>query len=705
MIKTYIYGTPHGFNLYEKESSYDNFFKGFYISSRRNRRLMVNRQANGITTYNYLKYDILEVEGRPHAFFGMTLMIDDYKFCPNFKEVLKWFDWLFDKIANEKSIFIRNVESGTSGVGLKYAIYKFDECSKDIEWLKGVLPNIFSVQAKTSLLPIDSSFDCGKTGQVAGLNDEEDDDVILKAFKKYPWIAIAPEYQVLKTSHIEDAIIDLDYGDLCKKLNEYNSSLLPLAIEVSKANRTDLVAMQKSVNDSIQNLESFCKGTIDQEVAQKFNDLLNRYNDLAKNLFTLISKKAETEHHTQYCYSCKQYKDISEFRDARSTKCISCESKEKRTCRICGGQKSLDHFVGDSDICNECRTKGTEKRRCQRCHRTLPLNKFATDSVICDDCSKGHNPLHDHIKKPQIIALVTVLLIGALSFIFIHSQNLSDNSNRYANNQGNTTISSNHNVDVSIFDSLICSNSSNSIKDAYNYLSDKTDKEKYYKDIMDMIDEKLWLLIDNAPAPFKIDDVTAQILRFTIDNQSIISEIGYDDFDIKYWNELARDYDKLSSCMQKGSLTYGEYSECNSILQKYSNRFDESWRLLLQSKKITGPSQPTSVTAQDNIPIDTLSIVIKKIDKNGESELEENTYTNRTSIQIMGVVGQFVIIKTNIGKISFNNSIFDVARPNDKTVRIQLTQEGDNTYTVLSDNNIKITQITISARRATFEIQ
>ena len=75
MIKTYVYGTPRGFNIYEKDDVYDNYFKDFYISSRRNRRLMIHRQPNGVTTYNFLKYDLLEVGGRPNAFFGMSLVI------------------------------------------------------------------------------------------------------------------------------------------------------------------------------------------------------------------------------------------------------------------------------------------------------------------------------------------------------------------------------------------------------------------------------------------------------------------------------------------------------------------------------------------------------------------------------------------------------------------------------------------------------
>ena len=51
MIKTFIYGDPHGFDFYEKDVYLNDYFKGFYISSRRGRRLVVNRRENGETIF------------------------------------------------------------------------------------------------------------------------------------------------------------------------------------------------------------------------------------------------------------------------------------------------------------------------------------------------------------------------------------------------------------------------------------------------------------------------------------------------------------------------------------------------------------------------------------------------------------------------------------------------------------------------------
>ena len=65
MISTYIYGSPHGFNFYERVASLNDYFKSFYISTRKGRRLMVNRKDDGTTVYSFLCYGLMEKEGRP----------------------------------------------------------------------------------------------------------------------------------------------------------------------------------------------------------------------------------------------------------------------------------------------------------------------------------------------------------------------------------------------------------------------------------------------------------------------------------------------------------------------------------------------------------------------------------------------------------------------------------------------------------------
>lgn len=105
MIRTYIYGVPNGFDFYEKDAGFNEYFKGFYIASRRGRRLLVNRRDNGDTVYSYLRYGMKEIERQPlHSFFGMSIVLENNQFCPNFKVLLEWFDYIFERLVNERHI-------------------------------------------------------------------------------------------------------------------------------------------------------------------------------------------------------------------------------------------------------------------------------------------------------------------------------------------------------------------------------------------------------------------------------------------------------------------------------------------------------------------------------------------------------------------------------------------------------------------------
>ncbi|MBO5631450.1 MAG: hypothetical protein J5965_20475, partial [Aeriscardovia sp.] len=199
-VKTFIYGTPFGFNFYEDDSQYKDYFKGFYISSREGRRLMVNRLDNGETTYNFLCYRITEHGNRPNAFFGMSLVLDDFMFCADFGNLYEWFNFLFDKLIKERKLFINK------DAQLLYNVSKFEEDVGDVEWLKANLPNILSSH-DIKLQKYDSSFSDKKTGKVVQFNNSEKSEVILKAFKQSRWIS-------LSSSFGGDDCPELDFGEL-----------------------------------------------------------------------------------------------------------------------------------------------------------------------------------------------------------------------------------------------------------------------------------------------------------------------------------------------------------------------------------------------------------------------------------------------------------------------------------------------------------
>lgn len=237
MIRTYIYGVPHGFDFYEKDANLNNYFKGFYISSRRGRRLMVNRQENGETIYSYLQYGLKEVERQPlHSFFGMSLVVDDYQYCPNFKVLLEWFDYLFNKLVKEQRIIKKN-EDGV----LCYVIHKFEEVSEEVNWLKSNIPNIItkSGQAddvRVEISKYDKSFFAGNVGQIVCFNKPVSEKRLFEVFHKYSWISVSSQIlekeEVNTSGNIADSeVIELSYEDLDKQSNEFTKQLLSIALD------------------------------------------------------------------------------------------------------------------------------------------------------------------------------------------------------------------------------------------------------------------------------------------------------------------------------------------------------------------------------------------------------------------------------------------------------------------------------------------
>lgn len=698
MIKTYIYGTPHGFNLYENDDM-DNYFKGFYISSRRNRRLMVHRQDNGITTYNYLVYDIQEVEGtgRPHAFFGMSLVIGDNTFCPDFQKILQWFDFLFfDKIVKEKSLFIEKEVDDSNTSGLQYKINRFDECSNYVNWLKGVLPNIFSADASTSLRPIDETFESSRTGQVRCLNDQEEDAVILEAFTKYSWVTLAPEYKKEGQGDAGLPYVDLDFGDLYKKLSEWNASLLSVAIDISKAKLGDLESMQQDVDDSTSQIKTYCKQIQDQNEASKFANLLAGFEDLSENLSALISKiKPEgggepPKPLTMYCFSCKQYKDISQFHDKSSTKCISCESKEKRTCKKCGIQKPLDHFTGHSDICNECTSMNDKARRCSQCHRLLPLSMFSVDCSICDDCVRKRP---SNVVKYLTIAISSLLVISLFALGYMHLHNSDSTaetvvqSDPKTNENGRDDAAKKMTVDESKFVEF---EKELNVSEAFKCLDGKEDGNEYYQRICVMIDSTLWTFIDGSNSSDPANTIINKIFEYKLKFCSIIEEVGYT-FEQEYWKNLVNDYKTLVGYTKSQYLDSNGKNSANEIINKYPERFS-NWKDIINNK----PSQeltPTPVSEQISIEIQLYKT--DGISPNGDAK----TYKDAKAVCVELGVGEFVVIKSN-KKITFKkNNSFDANRPDNKPTILRLKAINEDSIKIESGDK----EITITAKKQGFK--
>lgn len=658
MIKTYIYGTPLGFNSYEGDESYDNYLKGFYISSRRGKRMMVNRRVGGLTTYNFLVYNLVESEGRPNSFFGMTIQIDNNQYCADFQKIYEWFDYIFEKIQNEKHIF-RKDSTGNVSNPLKYAVAKFKDCSQDIHWIKSVLPNIFSPASGLVLKEYDSSFLNEKTGQVVALNPQESNDIVLTAFKRYDWVSISPDNTLLvESKRIDDAISELDYNDLQNKLNEFNEVLVPMAIDRSKCSIEVLEALKNNTSQSIASLIRYIpRLACEEERGIKFQDQLQKYKDLFANIEILldrISKDSMTEiedkQKTQYCYSCKQHKSTDLFDSLNSTQCKECEAK------------------GTSD--GSSKTDVTSYKKCRQCGSVKSDIYFSDGSGICSTCQKK-NKL-DRI-KPVIFGGVLSILV--LSVVLVLIKWPKSEAVVLDTPSVQTAVVANNKVDKTKFEKAV---QDFDIVSAYDCLKDKEDGSSYYNQLKSAIDAYLWKIIDKSD--LNLDLIQQTIIQSALDNMSIYSEVSYE-FDQNYWLELASDYVFLMNLIKQTELADEQKQSGFSIIHKYPDKFTSISQLI--KDKPTKKGQPVPSNSM------TEKITIDVFEPDGITIIQNHCQEYLNDGRPHGLAtyyGNYILIKSP-GKITCPDGL-EVARPDSNSLRIKANRRGKH---VIKCGNTEIT--------------
>ncbi len=677
MIRTYIYGVPHGFDFYEKDANLNNYFKGFYISSRRGRRLMVNRQENGETIYSYLQYGLKEVERQPlHSFFGMSLVVDDYQYCPNFKVLLEWFDYLFNKLVKEQRIIKKN-EDGV----LCYVIHKFEEVSDEVNWLKNIIPNIItkSEQAddvKVEISKYDKSFFVGNVGQIVCFNKPVSEKRLFEVFHKNSWISVSSEIlekeEVNTSGNIADSeVIEYSYEELDEKCNKFTEKLLSIAIDISCTSVTDLAEIEGKVQKTCINLENYLPTIDNIEEKNKFKNLESKYNSLKDKILTLQSKSTGTiststspQGKNLYCFSCKKYKPLSHFRSIESTKCKECEEKDHiepadnesyKVCKHCGKKKALKAFCNsETDICDDCSNIKQQKSKnsaLQRLKENIPLTKgFVRNSIV-------------------------LLVVVATIVIIFFSRKKNDNEvHGIARIDSTQIVKNSSDVDIKEVNRFI---KSYNFKELFEYIREKQDADKYKSLIKHSINGYLWKIIDISTS------AREDIERFYIENNELLEFIGFDEDDKDTWRETITDYNQMLSIIKKDKVTEKEVEVGKEILKKHSNLFPSDWEARLKNipKEETKKGEEKVNAITENKMAYTLSYT--KV--NGKPT--SITIKTGTTYGYEGLLGSNVIVTTNNGKI----------RQNGKR-RCVVSLSEARAYTITLDDK---TVVTITAKEKT----
>lgn len=565
MVKTFIYGNPHGFNFYERDESRKDYFMAFYISSRKGRRLMVHRNEDGETLYSYLHYGLQEAVDRPtNSFMGMTIVLDGGEFCADFKKLFEWFDHIFEKIVERGVIFQKRSEGN-----IKYRIHDFAAATDEVEWIKSNLPKILSPQAGTKLFPYDNSFQWIKTGQVAAFPIEIENNKLLSAFRSSRWIAISPEFRVAESGGKDVySSVEFVYADLMDRLNELTSVLLPISIGTAKATLGQLNKMTDECRLTSRNIALYLKGLTNKDECKRFEELYTKYNALSENLKVLIEKEQTPDQPLP-----EPYQPIS---NQPKLSDITPPRPGDKKCMKCGAVKPIADFEKNNDECKQCLAETETK-------------------------TKGFSI------SPKLIGIIVTGIILVSLGLFLSSDDKRSESQakpviastqEESEGQGaksnNTTDNYRDYLKKNLFD------------DAVACLNEKAAESPYKEEIESAIVNYLLQSIMQG-------DKETEIHSKLIPLRQITEIIGWNYFDKQeYWTSLANKYHEEFTILAKDKISNQEKLKCEEINNNYlelRNLFAET--LATKQIQYLEPTQKVS-------DIQSISFSIQRLDKDNK---------------------------------------------------------------------------------------
>lgn len=375
-MQVFIYGDPLGFKIYGGSTPYRSYFEGFFITSRKGKRLHIYRRENGETIYSYLYYGISESGDRPtNAFFGMSVVVDGSRYASKPSEIFNIFDRFFslisenqqnrpEDIAHDAPLFY-TMPSGR----LKYAVSDFDKCSTTMEWLIQKLPQIFTIDNQLSTY--DHTFDNPQMGNTALLNSSIDNATIIDALRKFSSVALSPDF-MQSPKQQERPILDRQENDNYNLQTEIDPS--GLSIRFDELNKV-----------------------LVQALASKDTSRIRQFRDEVKNYVNNLYPLKDTDSKIKELYSQYQvfHNNISKLIDDKPTPQPPTPSLNIKQCIRCGATMDISKFPNESDICYSCLRKDPRE--------PIPLWMFAVAGIIVLMIlgSIGYNVLPKMCSKPM----------------------------------------------------------------------------------------------------------------------------------------------------------------------------------------------------------------------------------------------------------------------------------------------------------------
>lgn len=524
MPRTYIYGVPKGFNLYEADPEMINYFQSYYIADRRGRWLEINRRDNGETFYNYIQYGLAEVERTPqNSFFGMTLVLDEGHYITNLHRLLQLMDLLFKHLVEGKIV----MDYDSNGV-LRYKVDRFDRVDDEMKWLKSNLPIVLD-NVETAVY--NESFTKGKPGLVATFKERTSTDKVLDTLRKFNWVSIRDNISE-NVGIMAESEVEFRLTDMVSWFHSTNQKLLPIALNHNVMIRPQLIEWRDTANDYIEAISGQMSRVKGNEEYTNLSSLKKNLADLHGQLEQLIddSKSQKTvppvqQQHLRTCFYCKRQLPLSKYSSPTAVECLDCEGKHTEQDNF--EQKKVSH--------------GSEKNN---------LNSRP----------HHHRPFRFSRWSKAILGAFIAIVIAVMWYVLIPKS--SDPEETKNPQMGKVNVAK-----------LRKALKEEKFDEVASLLKDRYDKDTYKEEVKDAIVSYMWSW---ATGSNKVHNI---ISFWSEGNKNLLLELNlYDQKDVKKeeWENFADDYPKINSTLKgEDPIEKDRYEELCKLIDNNLNVINE----------------------------------------------------------------------------------------------------------------------------------
>ena len=292
------------------------------------------------------------------------------------------------------------------------------------------------------------------------------------------------------------------------------------------------------------------------------------------------------EAETQYCYSCKRNKPLSEFESSEATICKECQKKKQveerrlssRVCVKCGKTKPVSAFSQTGgDVCNTCfhKNKAKEKKKKDE-KKESPLEK----------------DLLELLRKNKKICLgalgvLCIFICFVLALSILGSDKEEESSEVETNPtsalitfDASPTSDSRHEADREIDEKeLQRLLDAEAFSDALAYVEGKPKAETFKGQMKQAFENKLWNIIVSSK------DQQDKISKFYILNRDFMEFIGFGEEDKNRWEGICKDYNEVRNILAKKEISQREIDRGKTLLRRHNGLFSNDWNKRLNDKE------------------------------------------------------------------------------------------------------------------------